>query len=76
MKTQKERLQECLTLRQKWLDELKTPFPEALVRHMNAFVKEGAPSSGKVPFYSRTIEYCFTLKHGKDTYIRITGGSS
>lgn len=69
MKTQDERLQECIRLREQWQDQVKGPVPDSLVNRMNDFVRDGTPASGAEQYFGKTLFYQLSTK--AETYISI-----
>lgn len=74
MKTQEERVQECLRIRHQWTEQIPGPVPDDIVHQMNLFVRDGLPSSGVTTYMGKTMFYQFSTK--AETYISLRGGGT
>ena len=75
VKTQAQRVRECVDLRKKWAEAVGVAVPDEIVLCMNAFVSDGVPASGTIPFYDKRLEYQFAALAGRETFVRIFSGS-
>lgn len=70
MKSQRDRLIECMNIRAQWKKQMLVPFPEELVEQMNRFVR-GTPESGVIELMGHEFEYAFTVNTGEESFIRL-----
>ena len=70
MKSQRDRLIECMNLRTQWKQKMLIPFPEELVESMNVFVR-GTSMSGTVDLLGHEFQYAFLVESGEESYIKL-----